>query len=134
MIRLVALDLVLRILLARMVDVSFVIHILPVNFHNPAGDVPGLGVPGHVIAYFEFTRHDTSPRLEAQPSRNEPFAAVRPQRSQRRFATSIVGFTSGGYDTFVTWLRITDFLLLSPSPHHQHVIDNDIKQTNLIAI
>ena len=53
MIRLVALDLVLRILLARMVDVSFVIHILPVNFHNPAADVPGLGVPGHVIADFD---------------------------------------------------------------------------------
>src|SRR2546428_10689273 len=65
MIRLVALYLVLRILLARMMDVSFVIHILPVDFHNPAAHVPGLGVPGHVIAYFEFTRHDSPPRLHA---------------------------------------------------------------------
>jgi len=29
---------------------------------------------------------------------------VRAQRSQRRFATSIVGFASGGYDTFGTRL------------------------------
>jgi hypothetical protein len=26
-----------------------------VEFYNRAADVPGLGVPGHVIAYFEFT-------------------------------------------------------------------------------
>jgi hypothetical protein len=31
-------------------------------------------------------------------------------------------------------VTITDFLLSSPNPRHQHVIDNDIKQTNLIAI
>jgi hypothetical protein len=31
-------------------------------------------------------------------------------------------------------VAITDFLLSSPSPRHQHVIDNGIKQTNLIAV
>jgi hypothetical protein len=31
-------------------------------------------------------------------------------------------------------VTITNFLLSSQSPRHQHVIDNDIKQTNLIAI
>jgi hypothetical protein len=51
------------------------------DFHNPATDVPGLGVPGHVIAYFEFARNDSSPRLHAQPNRNEPFVAVRAQRA-----------------------------------------------------
>ena len=36
-----------------MVDVSFVIHILRVDLHDPAADVPRLGVPGHVIADFD---------------------------------------------------------------------------------
>jgi hypothetical protein len=31
-------------------------------------------------------------------------------------------------------VTITNFLLSSPSSRHQYVIDNDIKQTNLIAI
>jgi hypothetical protein len=69
MIRLVALDLVLGFLLARMVDI---IHILGVNLHNPGADVPRLGVPGHVIADFECVRHDSSPGRDARPSRSEP--------------------------------------------------------------
>jgi hypothetical protein len=75
-IRLIALDFVLRILLARMVDVSFIIHILRMHFHNPAADVPGLGVPGHVIANFETIRHDSSPTIHAPADRNEPFVAL----------------------------------------------------------
>jgi len=54
--RFVALDLMLTIILARMVDVSFIIHILRVHFHNPAADVSCLRVPGHVIANFERVR------------------------------------------------------------------------------
>ena len=55
-IRFVALDLILRVILARMVDVSFIIHILRVYFHNPAADAPRLRVPGYVIANFECGR------------------------------------------------------------------------------
>jgi len=54
--RFVALDLMLTIILARMVDVSLIIHILRVHFHNPAADVSCLRVPGHVIANFERVR------------------------------------------------------------------------------
>jgi hypothetical protein len=54
--RFVALDLMLTVILARMVDVSFIFHILRVHFHNPAADVSCLRVPGHVIANFERVR------------------------------------------------------------------------------
>jgi hypothetical protein len=57
---------------------------------------------------------------------------VRAQRSQRRFASSIVGFTSGGYD-ICHLAKNNGFPSLIAKPRHQHVIDNDIKQTNLIA-
>src|SRR4029077_7443900 len=65
-IRLVALDLVLRVILVCMVDVSFIIDVLRVPFHNPATDVPRLGIPGYVIAEFEFVRHER-PRNRAPP-------------------------------------------------------------------
>ena len=41
MIGLVALDLILRRILARVVDISFVVHVFRVHFDDAAGDPPG---------------------------------------------------------------------------------------------
>lgn len=54
---LVALDLILRIILARVMDVSFVVRIFRVNLNDPATDAARLGVPANVIAHFEPDRH-----------------------------------------------------------------------------
>src|SRR5262245_64030779 len=57
MIGLVALDLVLRVVLACMVDVSLPIDVLRMHLDDPAADAPGLRVPAHVIARLEPLRH-----------------------------------------------------------------------------
>jgi hypothetical protein len=54
---LVALDLILGIVVARTVHVSFVVHILRVHIHNLPTHVTGLGIPGHVLPDLEFIRH-----------------------------------------------------------------------------
>ena len=54
---LVALDLVLRVIFGRMMRVTFVVHILCVNFDDPTADMSGFRVPGHMIIEFEFLHH-----------------------------------------------------------------------------
>src|SRR5262245_18518011 len=54
---LVALDLVLRVVLARMVDVSLPIHVFRMHLDDPAADASGLRVPAHMIADIELFRH-----------------------------------------------------------------------------
>src|SRR5262245_3011511 len=54
---LVALDLVLRVVLARMVDVSLPIHVFRIHLDDPAADASGLRVPAHMIAQLEPFRH-----------------------------------------------------------------------------
>src|SRR5215471_5898532 len=64
---LVALDRILRFLLAGVMDVTFVVHILRVHLHNSTADAPGLRVPAHVIANLEHLFHGaTSARPIAQ--------------------------------------------------------------------
>ena len=48
-VRLGALDFILRIVLARVVGMSFVIEIFGVYLDNCATDMPGFRVPGHKI-------------------------------------------------------------------------------------
>jgi hypothetical protein len=60
MICLVALDFVLRIIRAGVVDVAFVIHVLGVYPHDVTGDPADLGIPTHVIADLERFCHDAS--------------------------------------------------------------------------
>jgi hypothetical protein len=50
-------DLVLRIILARMMDVAFVVHIRGVHLADPTPDATSLGAPAHVIADFERLCH-----------------------------------------------------------------------------
>src|SRR5579871_2821338 len=58
MIGLVALDLVLRVVRAGVMDITFVGHFLSVHPHYPAGDPARLGIPAHVIADVERSRHE----------------------------------------------------------------------------
>src|SRR5215470_6781345 len=58
---LVALDFVLRVILAGVMRVPFVIDISGMHFDNLAADAAGLRVPGHMIADLEFG-HAGSPR------------------------------------------------------------------------
>src|SRR5205809_3356158 len=51
-------NLVLRVLLARVVDISFVIHILGVHLDNFATDSSGLRIPTHPITLSECFCHD----------------------------------------------------------------------------
>lgn len=51
---LVALDLILRIILAGAVSMPLVVEIFRMHLDDPAADVPGLRIPGDVIADFEF--------------------------------------------------------------------------------
>ena len=64
---LVAFNLVLRIVLARMMDVTFVVHVTRMHLHDTAADPAGLGIPGDVIADFECLRHN--PMLLSNPGR-----------------------------------------------------------------
>lgn len=61
MVSLVALDLILRIFLAGVVRVSLVVEIFCMHLGDLATDVPGLRVPGDMIADFEASWHDGSP-------------------------------------------------------------------------
>src|SRR5215831_16131311 len=60
MIGLIALNLVLRVIRAGVMDVALVGHIHSVHPHYPAGDPACLGIPAHAIADFEHSRHDAS--------------------------------------------------------------------------
>src|SRR6516162_1402296 len=51
--RLVTLDLILRILAARVMDVSLVAYVPGVHAHDTAAYPPGFGIPAHVIPDFE---------------------------------------------------------------------------------
>jgi len=53
----ITLDFVLRLILARVMGVAFVIHIFGVHSHNPAGDPAGFGIPTYVISNFEYPCH-----------------------------------------------------------------------------
>jgi hypothetical protein len=57
MIGFVALDLVLRIVRARVMDIAFVVHVPCVHAHDAAADPPSFGIPAHVIAGFEYFCH-----------------------------------------------------------------------------
>jgi hypothetical protein len=73
MIRLVALDFVLGIVLARVMHVSFVVNIFRVHLYDFAADVSGLRVPGHVISDFEIPCHGDASPVTALPQRSDAF-------------------------------------------------------------
>ncbi len=58
MIGLIALDLVLRIILARVMDVAFVVQVRRMHPHDMATDPASFGVPGYMITDFECLRHE----------------------------------------------------------------------------
>jgi hypothetical protein len=54
---LVAFDLILRVLFARMMSVAFVVHVARMYLHDVAADPARFRIPGNVIANFEFLVH-----------------------------------------------------------------------------
>lgn len=58
MIGLIALDLVLRIILTRMMDIAFVVHVARVHPYDMAADPASFGIPGYMVADFECMRHE----------------------------------------------------------------------------
>ena len=58
MIGLVAFDLVLRIILARMMDITFVGHVARMHPHDTATDSASFGIPTYMIVDFECLFHD----------------------------------------------------------------------------
>jgi hypothetical protein len=57
----VAFDLILGIIIARMMDVAFVVYVTRVHPHNETTDPTGLGIPADVIADLECLSHGMSP-------------------------------------------------------------------------
>lgn len=55
---LVALDLILRLILARMMRIALVGDVFCMHFDNLSADVSGFRVPGDMIVDFEFAYHD----------------------------------------------------------------------------
>src|SRR5438477_11644645 len=62
MISLVALDLILRNVRARVMSITFVLDVAPMYTDNRAADASGLGIPAHTIANLEAFHHDRSVR------------------------------------------------------------------------
>ena len=62
MVRLAALDLVLRIVCARMVGIAFDLELADTHTDDRAADAPRLGVPAHAIMDLEGLRHGRSIR------------------------------------------------------------------------
>ena len=64
MIRLVALDLILWVVRAGVVDVAFVIHVFGMHPHDPTGDPARFGIPAHVIAELETSCHNATQEFD----------------------------------------------------------------------
>src|ERR1043166_7674177 len=71
---LVTLNFILWLILARVVDVPFVINVCGVHLDDRPADVSGLGVPGYTIAEPKCFLHAGSPRivLSKSTSRRPP--------------------------------------------------------------
>lgn len=57
-VRLIALDLVLRIVLARVMGVTLVVHIPRMHPNDMASDPASFGIPGYVISTLESLCHE----------------------------------------------------------------------------
>ena len=64
MIRLVALDLILRIVRAGMVNVAFVVHVFSMHPHDTTVDPACFGIPAHVIAELETSCHSATQEFD----------------------------------------------------------------------
>ena len=102
MIGLVAFDLVLRVVRAGVMAVALIGHIFGVHPHYPACDPACFGIPAHVIADLEYSRHDASasPALE----RNVTSEAAKPRSSGGR--SPLAGNVSLRFTKWKTGLRM----------------------------
>jgi hypothetical protein len=73
----VALDFVLWIILTGVMRIPFIIDILRMRFDNPAADIAGFRVPGHVISDFEVPCHDGASPVTVSPTTLTGFSQAR---------------------------------------------------------
>src|SRR5262249_8282070 len=83
---LVAFDLVLRIVRTGVMYIAFIVYILGVHPHYPAGDPARLGIPAHMIADLEHSRHDS--RASTLGELREPTSKERRPLGDRSLACS----------------------------------------------
>src|SRR5262249_46977782 len=91
MVRLVALDRVLGIVFARVVDIALVVHVPNMHLDNSSAQAPGLRVPADVITELEFPGHGwllTACRADQSTSSwsNPPEALPPPRPITRRMS------------------------------------------------
>ena len=80
----VALDLVLRVVGGGVMGVALVVRVSGVDFDDVAGDVACFGVPGYVVADFEFLCHWVCTAFIEQPDRRFFDCANRKKRGSLR--------------------------------------------------
>jgi hypothetical protein len=73
---LVALDLILWLVWARMVRIALIVGVSRVDLDDPATDVPCLGIPGDMVANFETIAHFFSPDGEVPDAAAPVFLEV----------------------------------------------------------
>ena len=66
----IALDLVLRIALACMMNVALIVHVPRMHAYDTSPDAAGFGVPAYVIANFERLGHARPPEIFNTPRQN----------------------------------------------------------------
>src|SRR5579871_529701 len=67
MVGLVALDLILRLVPARVMNVAFVVHVLAMHADDSAAHPAGLRVPADVIAHLKRCCHELGPKAPSVP-------------------------------------------------------------------
>ena len=65
----IALDLVLRLILARVMNIAFIVYVFGVDLYDRAADPPGFRVPAYVIANFECLCHNCWATSDSRRSR-----------------------------------------------------------------
>src|SRR6516225_5224438 len=68
MVGLVALDLILRLVRARVMDIALVVHVPGVNAQDGSAHPASLRIPAHMIANLECSRHE-EPHEPSRPTR-----------------------------------------------------------------
>jgi hypothetical protein len=91
MIGLVALDLVLRIVAARVGNVALLVHVAGMHAHHPAANTTGFRIPADMISDLEALCHEAAPPLQLPINRDARLRlqAGRPVESTPVFLTNI---------------------------------------------
>src|SRR6266550_7376228 len=82
---LVAFDFVLGLVLAGVVDVSFVVHILCMHLDDSPADPPSLGIPAYTVTHLESLCHPSTPGTSCRGALNHLMLLPLSRRPARSF-------------------------------------------------